>query len=126
MPNATLPTLSEPARNSFNAIRLLAALQVAYVHASAHLQLEKSPLEFWNFIYQFPGVPVFFAISGYLVFDSVLRLGSLRRFYLHRDARIYPALIFNIVLIEILLYAAGQSSFAREIWRARSTSFFTS
>ncbi|MEP6840930.1 MAG: acyltransferase [Bradyrhizobium sp.] len=117
MPNATLPTLSEPARNSFNAIRLLAALQVAYVHASAHLQLEKSPLEFWNFIYQFPGVPVFFAISGYLVFDSVLRLGSLRRFYLHRDARIYPALIFNIVLIEILLYAAGQSSFAREIWR---------
>lgn len=87
------------------------------MHASAHLGLEKTPIEFWNFIYQFPGVPVFFAISGYLVFDSLLRLGSLRRFFIHRDARIYPALILNIALIEILLYAAGQSSFPRESWR---------
>jgi peptidoglycan/LPS O-acetylase OafA/YrhL len=107
----------EPARNSFNTIRLLAALQVAYVHASAHLGLEKTPPGFWNFIYQFPGVPIFFAISGYLVFDSMLRLGSLRRFFIHRDARIYPALIVNIALIEILLYAGGQSSFPRESWR---------
>lgn len=111
------PTSSESTRNSFNTIRLLAALQVAYVHASAHLGLEKAPLEFWNFIYQFPGVPIFFAISGYLVFDSLLRLGSLRRFFIHRNARIYPALILNIALIEILLYAAGQSSFHREAWR---------
>jgi peptidoglycan/LPS O-acetylase OafA/YrhL len=103
-----IPPISKAAENSFNAVRLLAALQVAYVHAVAHLHLDRGFGMDW--IVQFPGVPIFFAVSGYLVFDSLLRL-PLREFVAHRAARIYPALIVNILIIETALYVAGQISF---------------
>ncbi len=63
---------SKAAENSFNAVRLLAALQVAYIHAIAHLKL--APTWGYEWIVQFPGVPIFFAVSGYLVFGSLFRL----------------------------------------------------
>lgn len=99
--------------NSFNAIRLLAALQVAYLHAVAHLHLQPLSIDPW--IAQFPGVPIFFAISGYLVFDSLLRLRTLKEFATHRAARIYPALAVNILILELLLYASGQIEFTRSM-----------
>lgn len=94
---------SRAAGNSFNAVRLLAALQVAYVHAAWHLDIG------WpnNWIVQIPGVPIFFAVSGFLVFDSLLNAKSLGSFALKRTSRIYPALIVNIAIIEIILYATG-------------------
>ena len=85
---------SKAAENSFNAVRLLAALQVAYMHATAHLKL--TPLWGHEWIAQFPGVPIFFAVSGYLVFDSLLRLHSLKRFAVRRAARIYATLTVNL------------------------------
>lgn len=93
------------AENSFNAVRLLAALQVAYIHTIAHLKL--SPPWGYEWIAQFPGVPIFFAISGYLVFDSLLRLPTKRDFFRHRVARIYPALFINITILETLLGIGG-------------------
>lgn len=96
---------SKAAENSFNAVRLLAALQVAYVHAIAHLKIP--PTFGFDWIAQFPGVPIFFAISGYLVFDSLLRLPTLWDFYRHRIARVYPALIVNIVILETLFGLGG-------------------
>lgn len=104
-------TISKAAENSFNAVRLLAALQVAYVHAVAWLQLP--PTWGYDWIVQFPGVPIFFAISGYLVFDSLLRLQSFKQFAAHRAARIYPALAVNIAIIEVALYVAGQIELTR-------------
>jgi peptidoglycan/LPS O-acetylase OafA/YrhL len=91
--------------NSINAVRLLAALQVVYVHATAHLHLE--PVIGHNYIVQFPGVPIFFAVSGFLVFDSLLRLSSNRDFYRHRLLRIYPALLVNIVILEFVFAMGG-------------------
>ena len=75
-----IPPISKAAQNSFNAVRLLAALQVAYLHTVFHLKLDPRPWE--GIIVQFPGVPIFFAVSGYLVFDSLLRL-PLREFVVH-------------------------------------------
>ncbi|WP_319797361.1 acyltransferase [Nitrobacter sp.] len=95
--------ISRAASNSFNAVRLLAALQVAYVHAAWHLDIG------WpnEWIVQIPGVPIFFAVSGFLVFDSLLSSKSLGAFALRRASRIYPALIANIAIIETMLYATG-------------------
>src|SRR5258708_6398608 len=113
---------SKAAENSFNAVRLLAALQVAYIHAIAHLKL--APTWGYEWIVQFPGVPIFFAVSGYLVFDSLFRLRSLKRFAAHRAARIYPALAVNILIIEVLLYAAGQIEFTRSLSAVWALLFF--
>lgn len=96
---------SKAAENSFNAVRLLAALQVAYIHAIAHLKL--APTWGYEWIEQFPGVPIFFAVSGYLVFDSLLRLPTKRDFFRHRAARIYPALFVNILILEALFGLGG-------------------
>jgi peptidoglycan/LPS O-acetylase OafA/YrhL len=111
MINNAVQTASKATENSFNAVRLLAALQVAYIHALAHLKL--IPTWGYEWISQFPGVPIFFAVSGYLVFDSALRLPT-STFFSHRRARIYPALAVNILVIELLLTLAGQSHF---VWR---------
>jgi peptidoglycan/LPS O-acetylase OafA/YrhL len=54
--------------NSFDALRLFAAAQVVFVHALAHLkitELRRPGLS--DVMAMFPGVPVFFAISGYLI-----------------------------------------------------------
>lgn len=104
-----IPPISKAAQNSFNAVRLLAALQVAYVHAVANLNLDRG--FGWEWIVQFPGVPIFFAVSGYLVLDSMIRL-PIGEFIRHRAARIYPALAVNIAIIEGLLWLSGQSDFS--------------
>jgi peptidoglycan/LPS O-acetylase OafA/YrhL len=102
---------SKAAENSFNAVRLLAALQVAFAHGTAHLNLPPVWGHYW--IAQFPGVPIFFAISGYLVFNSMLGLQSVPRYVAHRASRIYPALLLNIAVIEILLTLVGQTDVSR-------------
>lgn len=116
--------ISKAAENSFNAVRLLAALQVAYFHAIYWLKLE--PTWGYAWIAQFPGVPIFFAVSGYLVFDSLLRLRSLKQFAAHRAARIYPALAVNILIIEVALYAMGQIDFNRSLPAIWAFFFFLS
>lgn len=112
---------SKATENSFNAVRLLAAMQVAYHHAVVHLHIDPLPGFWW--VQQLPGVPVFFAVSGYLVLGSMLRLQSAPRYFAHRAARIYPALLVNIAVMEILLTLAGQTDASR--WTFRQVfSFF--
>jgi peptidoglycan/LPS O-acetylase OafA/YrhL len=113
---------SKAAENSFNAVRLLAALQVAYIHAIAHLKL--SPTWGYGWIAQFPGVPIFFAVSGYLVFDSLLRLQSAKSFFKHRAARIYPALLVNIAVMEVAMCLAGQVAFQGSLRFLRGVAFY--
>jgi peptidoglycan/LPS O-acetylase OafA/YrhL len=113
---------SKPSENSFNAVRLIAALQVAYIHAIANLHL--TPTFGYLWIAQFPGVPIFFALSGYLVFDSLLRLQSVKQFARHRAARIYPALIVNVAIMEIAIFAAGQVSFRGSFQFVRGLAFY--
>jgi peptidoglycan/LPS O-acetylase OafA/YrhL len=92
-------------RNNFNLLRLLAATQVVFMHSYAHLHL---PTWLWLFtvLVQFPGVACFFVISGFLVSDSCLR-SSTKQFFLKRALRIYPGLVVNIIVLEVLMFLTG-------------------
>ncbi len=79
--------------NNFDLLRLFAASQVVYFHAVDNLELKASllaPLSF--FLHLFPGVPIFFVISGYLISMSYERTRHLQDYLINRFLRIYPAL----------------------------------
>jgi peptidoglycan/LPS O-acetylase OafA/YrhL len=98
--------------NNFDGLRLLAALQVLFIHASEHLHLVYSSYFQWfvTLIGFFPGVPVFFTISGFLITWSYERnKKQLLKFYRNRFIRIFPALwmcvfitIFVLLIVHIL------------------------
>lgn len=53
-----------------NTIRLLGAIQVLYGHTLAHLGIDPIPVV-GNFINFFYGVPIFFTMSGFLIWALV-------------------------------------------------------
>ncbi|WP_461485644.1 acyltransferase family protein, partial [Pedobacter sp.] len=99
-------------RNNFDLIRLIAALQVLLLHHLAFFQFldNDSTKLLERFIWNFPGVNVFFIISGYLIFQSLER-NSLKLFIEKRFKRIYPALIICFFLTILLLLYFNSLSF---------------
>jgi peptidoglycan/LPS O-acetylase OafA/YrhL len=74
-------------------IRLLAALQVATIHSLAAFHMYGVNATVVSLaVRMFPGVPIFFVISGFLISKSYERCHSLRDFYRNRCLRIFPAL----------------------------------
>lgn len=101
--------------NNFNLIRTLAALQVITVHAFHHFEIESI---FLRIIQVFPGVPVFFFLSGYLISKSYRNkqhLG-LKAFFRNRALRIFPALWVCIILSVISVAATGYLSTVDFSW----------
>jgi peptidoglycan/LPS O-acetylase OafA/YrhL len=94
--------MSNSARNNFNLLRLMAAMQVLLTHTIEHLKIQiKIPgIEY------FPGLLVFFSISGFLMWDSLLRNSDLNRYFRNRFLRIYPALwvSFLVTLLILILF----------------------
>ncbi|MCI7178861.1 MAG: acyltransferase [Bacteroidales bacterium] len=88
-------------RNSLNLFRLLAALQVVWGHARAHLQIDNIPL-LGDFIGFFSGVPIFFTLSGFLIWKSIGRSISFGDYAKKRFWRIYPEL-WVAVAVEIIV-----------------------
>lgn len=88
--------------NNLNLIRLLAALQVLTVHALNHFEVQS---HFTLLPKITPGVPIFFFISGFLIYSSFERQShhGARRFFVNRFLRIYPALwaCFAVSLIAV-------------------------
>ncbi len=99
-------------KNNFDLIRLLAALQVVETHTcSAPLSLPLKPDALAFLLAQFPGVPIFFVVSGFLVTQSYRHgSGGVASYFTRRALRIYPALWVNIGLIVILLALTGSLS----------------
>ncbi len=104
------PTRSVPGspnrHNNFDLIRLLAALQVVFGHTVSHLNI-KHPLvaAAAEVIKLFPGVPIFFFLSGFLVYWSYDRTPDLWRFSRNRILRLYPGLwAAFLVTCGLLLY----------------------
>lgn len=108
--------------NNFDIIRLLAALQVVFTHTVHHLELKGIAGELGkSFIYYFPGVPIFFTISGFLIFWSFDRNSdNLKKYFRNRILRLYPALWFCLIITVILLLYDSQSPFiiikTKEFW----------
>lgn len=93
--------------NNFDLLRLLAAFQVVYCHTCWHLDITTgvgNPALAW-FINWFPGVPIFFTISGFLISRSWERTDDWRDYATKRILRIYPALWVQLA-VGILLAAS--------------------
>jgi peptidoglycan/LPS O-acetylase OafA/YrhL len=90
--------------NNFDLVRLAAALQVALLHSTGHLE---AALPIRGFLEHFPGVPIFFFISGLMVTASACRR-DLRDYAGARFRRIYPALFLAFAMTLVMLSAFGQ------------------
>ena len=103
---------SRTAVNNFDLIRLFAATEVAVKHGLVHLELGGDWIDRFSIL---PGVPVFFLISGFLIFQSFQNSNSPGDFALNRVVRIYPALYVCFAVSVALLLAFGAIS-AGQIW----------
>lgn len=77
--------------NCLSLIRIIAAFQVMFGHMVIHLNLPINNTLF-DMIYFFRGVPIFFVISGYLIWFSISRSNSYKDYLMKRFWRIYPEL----------------------------------
>jgi peptidoglycan/LPS O-acetylase OafA/YrhL len=113
--------------NNFDLIRLFAASEVAFKHVLLeHLPARDEQL--WV-LSVFPGVPIFFLISGFLIFKSFYHSGSIRKFAINRVLRVYPALIVCFVVSVGLVLLSGYMKIGMLatsefwIWAAAQLSF---
>jgi peptidoglycan/LPS O-acetylase OafA/YrhL len=96
--------------NNFDLIRLLAAAQVAVVHTMSAFKMYGIHATAFNLgVRMFPGVPIFFVISGFLISKSYERSTSLRDYYRNRCLRIFPALWVCLVASLGVILIAGVS-----------------
>lgn len=93
-------------KNNFDFLRLLFALLVMITHSYALTgAIDKevaSQLTHGQFNFSFFGLSGFFAISGYLVFQSLMRSKNLFHYYKKRILRIYPGLVVALILTVLL------------------------
>lgn len=87
-----------------NTVRLLGAIQVLYGHTLAHLGIDPIPVvgDLINFFY---GVPIFFTMSGFLIWGSCGRSASYGDYLKKRFWRIYPELWMAVIVEMIVLFA---------------------
>lgn len=94
--------------NSLNVFRLLAAIQVLWGHVLTHLDISNIPL-LGDFVVFFSGVPIFFTLSGYLIWHSIGRSKTFCEYAQKRFWRIYPELwVAVLVELVVLLFLYSQ------------------
>jgi peptidoglycan/LPS O-acetylase OafA/YrhL len=95
-------------QNNFDLIRLAAASQVVLFHGLEHLG--PAGAAHWTIgqaLSWFPGVPIFFVVSGFLVSLSLERSPSLVEYFRNRALRIFPALWACLVVSLATIVAFG-------------------
>jgi peptidoglycan/LPS O-acetylase OafA/YrhL len=106
--------VTEKRLNNFDLIRLLAALQVASLHLLRFFEPNSSSAfksSLASLLKPFPGVPIFFVISGFLIYASVENSqGRMARYWRGRALRIYPALWVCTIAGAIMLWLLGYFS----------------
>ncbi len=92
--------------NGFDYLRLVLAAGViifhgyTVTHGKDQLQALQHPV--WKLVVG-PILPLFFALSGFLVYGSLMRCTSLISFLGYRVLRIFPALVCEVVLSALIL-----------------------
>lgn len=89
--------------NNFDLLRLLAATEVVCDHYFQHFHPLTNPLAL-KILYLFPGVPVFFIISGCLVSASYERNRDIWVYLKNRALRIFPGL-WACILVTIVVFS---------------------
>ncbi|MBW4890016.1 acyltransferase [Mucilaginibacter sp. HMF5004] len=95
--------------NNFDLLRLLAATQVIADHYHDHIDATGNPLLI-DMMFSFPGVAIFFVISGYLISASFERNKEFRNYIRNRILRIYPGL-WGVVFLTIIAISLTGVSF---------------
>lgn len=92
--------------NNFDLIRLFAAFQVLIVHGIDHLAISDKFDKYFivNYLHLFPGVLMFFTVSGFLIFSSFDRNNNLKKYFYNRFLRLFPALWLCFIITLILLF----------------------
>jgi peptidoglycan/LPS O-acetylase OafA/YrhL len=95
--------------NNFDLIRLIAASQVAILHSLHIMGIKASEIGnmLLGFLHIFPGVPIFFFVSGYLITRSYESNSKLNEYASNRILRVYPALILAVCLSFLLIFISG-------------------
>lgn len=103
--------MAEPQKNSFDLLRLCAAVLVLYSHQHVLLGLAEPELFGWT-TFGGVGVSIFFFLSGFLVWLSWARDPDLKRFFIRRSLRIFPALWVAVLtcLLILGLFQSGLSA----------------
>ena len=84
-------------KNSFDLLRLIAAFCVYFSHQLAFLGFDEPALGPLGISLASTGLYIFFALSGYLVFKSLVRSSISQQYFLARSLRIYPGAIANVI-----------------------------
>ena len=92
--------------NNFDLLRFLAATEVIFDHYFQHLNIPLTARQSET-LYLFPGVPVFFLISGYLISASFERNARFNDYIRNRMLRIYPGLWCCLIVTVIVFSATG-------------------
>jgi peptidoglycan/LPS O-acetylase OafA/YrhL len=102
--------------NNFDLLRIIAASQVVLGHTVDHLDI-RHPWG-WSVVEAFPGVPIFFGISGFLISASYERSSSLLTYGRNRVLRIYPGLwvVVTATAVVMALYGFGVGSVKGAVW----------
>jgi peptidoglycan/LPS O-acetylase OafA/YrhL len=99
-----------PKANNFDLLRLIAALQVALNHSAQHLQASSHGGVIFELSSLFPGVPIFYFISGFLISRAFENNPVVNEFALNRILRIYPALICCLLVSILMVWMTGYFS----------------
>ena len=94
--------------NNFDIVRIVAALQVVFGHAIKDLEVDNAAVSWVNdhIAVHFPGVPMFFVLSGMLIYASFARNSTnIKKFFWHRAVRIFPALWVCVAITVALIVA---------------------
>src|SRR6478609_5564094 len=101
--------------NNFNFLRLLFAIFVVITHSYDLLRNSADEclirLTHGQVSFSFVGLSGFFIISGYLVFQSLIRSENLFSYFKKRILRIFPALFLVLLLTVLLGYFVYESDF---------------
>ena len=117
--------------NNFDLIRLLAALQVLVTHSMEHMKFQSSTLKLLAAILNYvPGVPIFFTVSGFLIYASFDRNHDLKNYFRSRFLRIFPGLwlclLFTITLLIYFGFINLHNVFSKPFiaWLLSQVTFF--